>query len=791
MNAPVATERKSFLPLRLPSKTIIESGSVPITHRQTTAVATPMTLTVENDTKSLFAVGDRVLINGLKSGTLRYVGVVKFAQGLFCGIELDEPDGKHDGLVNNIRYFQCKTNHGIFVPQDKVILISQGRTTSTSRIISRLQPPKMTRSLTLPSSMNRKLQPIQIKSSPTSNHLPDIIPNTSNSIQSMTTNEQPIVSDNHETVQLTIETNTMMEPLSVTNDESLETDFTDSVSLILHQLQQEQKAFFSQPSTSTIASEEGTIDDESDDDEDDDDTDGLDSESIADSAMSEQVQSIPSLPSTKSIQTDLSFDIKDNITFVKNNLLKSKSMSISNKSLVGSIKSVTKPKINTQENNVMNGNVKRESLPAHVAVVKKGFERKSSIPLTNNSSTTRKSLLIPPKKTPTSISRLSSLNWEGSQSKLNQPLSPSNSLNSSHSDLSSNQQRTSNIATKSTLRTFRPASHSIDLNLDKKPKQARNSLDTTDNQLIIQKVLCQSLEVTNERLKKRYQTLLNRFDPMLILSQYYIAENEQIKQQHELKLSKIRTEHSQLKNFIEQLQLSHKNEIVTLNEKCKNQINAMKETYNEKCLEYQRQIDKLCNEKIQLETRSKSLQEQVDRFMEEMENSEHADPLLRRVETLEKDKASLQTVVEMRNQELTQLRTRINEQVFQREDQLALQRRIDMAENRNQDLVCLLRNWQLNEKAAMVERDQLKEQVALLERDNQQLTFEKETLLYRLRQRSLSASITSPPKSNVNSRSTQKVRNRARSFSSIIATNNTHANGHLTRSSSLNCILNR
>ncbi|CAF5059077.1 unnamed protein product, partial [Rotaria socialis] len=51
-------------------------------------------------------------------------------------------------------------------------------------------------------------------------------------------------------------------------------------------------------------------------------------------------------------------------------------------------------------------------------------------------------------------------------------------------------------------------------------------------------VLCQSLEVTNERLKKRYQTLLNRFDPMLILSQYYIAENEQIKQQHELKLSK-------------------------------------------------------------------------------------------------------------------------------------------------------------------------------------------------------------------------------------------------------------
>lgn len=51
--------------------------------------------------------------------------------------------------------------------------------------------------------------------------------------------------------------------------------------------------------------------------------------------------------------------------------------------------------------------------------------------------------------------------------------------------------------------------------------------------------------------------------------------------------------------------------------------------------------------------------------MEEMANSEHADPLLRRVETLEKDKASLQTVLEFRTQELTQLRTKINEQVFQ------------------------------------------------------------------------------------------------------------------------------
>jgi hypothetical protein len=48
-----------------------------------------------------------------------------------------------------------------------------------------------------------------------------------------------------------------------------------------------------------------------------------------------------------------------------------------------------------------------------------------------------------------------------------------------------------------------------------------------------------------------------------------------------------------------------------------------------------------------------------------MSNSEYADPLLRHVATLEKDRTSLETVLEFRNQELTQLRTRINEQVFE------------------------------------------------------------------------------------------------------------------------------
>ena len=49
-------------------------------------------------------IGSHVLVNGIKSGTLHYVGHVQFAQGLFCGIELDESDGRHDGQVNDVRY---------------------------------------------------------------------------------------------------------------------------------------------------------------------------------------------------------------------------------------------------------------------------------------------------------------------------------------------------------------------------------------------------------------------------------------------------------------------------------------------------------------------------------------------------------------------------------------------------------------------------------------------------------------------------------------------------------------
>jgi len=94
--------------------------------------------------------------------------------------------------------------------------------------------------------------------------------------------------------------------------ETIEPDFTDSVSLILHQLQQEEKVV--RGSSSITISEEDSDDDE------------LDNESIIGSTVDENIDKTHHSSSSsifipvdlsKSIQTDLSFHSKDNISFTK------------------------------------------------------------------------------------------------------------------------------------------------------------------------------------------------------------------------------------------------------------------------------------------------------------------------------------------------------------------------------------------------------------------------------------------------------------------------------------------
>ncbi|OAD70350.1 hypothetical protein PHYBLDRAFT_95687, partial [Phycomyces blakesleeanus NRRL 1555(-)] len=64
-------------------------------------------------------VGTRVQVQG-KAGTVRFAGTTSFQTGKWIGIELDESQGKNSGVVQGKRYFECRTNHGVFVRPSQV-----------------------------------------------------------------------------------------------------------------------------------------------------------------------------------------------------------------------------------------------------------------------------------------------------------------------------------------------------------------------------------------------------------------------------------------------------------------------------------------------------------------------------------------------------------------------------------------------------------------------------------------------------------------------------------------------
>jgi len=53
-------------------------------------------------------------------GKVRWKGSIANRKGNWIGVELDTPDGKHDGILNRRRYFQCKAYRGIFVRPSQV-----------------------------------------------------------------------------------------------------------------------------------------------------------------------------------------------------------------------------------------------------------------------------------------------------------------------------------------------------------------------------------------------------------------------------------------------------------------------------------------------------------------------------------------------------------------------------------------------------------------------------------------------------------------------------------------------
>ncbi|XP_059153165.1 CAP-Gly domain-containing linker protein 3-like isoform X2 [Physella acuta] len=77
---------------------------------------------------------DRVVVAGQRKGTVKFIGETQFAPGIWYGVELDRPVGKNDGSVNDVRYFNCKTKHGVFAPLTRIQKLGDKRFSSSESL---------------------------------------------------------------------------------------------------------------------------------------------------------------------------------------------------------------------------------------------------------------------------------------------------------------------------------------------------------------------------------------------------------------------------------------------------------------------------------------------------------------------------------------------------------------------------------------------------------------------------------------------------------------------------------
>ncbi|KFU87409.1 CAP-Gly domain-containing linker protein 4 [Chaetura pelagica] len=103
-------------------------------------------------------IGDRVLVVGQRTGTVRFFGTTKFAPGFWCGIELDKAHGKNDGSVGGVQYFVCLPRHGIFAPPSRVQRLTGSLDSLTDISSSKINHtlPGFQRSLSTTSASSQK-----------------------------------------------------------------------------------------------------------------------------------------------------------------------------------------------------------------------------------------------------------------------------------------------------------------------------------------------------------------------------------------------------------------------------------------------------------------------------------------------------------------------------------------------------------------------------------------------------------------------------------------------------------
>ncbi|EIJ94731.1 hypothetical protein NEPAR06_1992 [Nematocida parisii] len=71
-------------------------------------------LSLERSLSMSISLGDKVVVDRLYIGTVKYIGRVGTKKHNSLGIELDVPNGENNGSRAGRVYFQCKPRHGIF-----------------------------------------------------------------------------------------------------------------------------------------------------------------------------------------------------------------------------------------------------------------------------------------------------------------------------------------------------------------------------------------------------------------------------------------------------------------------------------------------------------------------------------------------------------------------------------------------------------------------------------------------------------------------------------------------------
>ena len=119
-NSQVTSAASKLSGLKAPSKIVRPTPLQKPIPTASVASSTPLSSSSLLSEVSLFKVGDRVIVNGNKSGVVAFIGEAKFKEGEWAGVELDEKLGKNDGSVNGKRYFKCEAMFGVFAPIQKV-----------------------------------------------------------------------------------------------------------------------------------------------------------------------------------------------------------------------------------------------------------------------------------------------------------------------------------------------------------------------------------------------------------------------------------------------------------------------------------------------------------------------------------------------------------------------------------------------------------------------------------------------------------------------------------------------